>query len=374
MKKLMTPGPTNVRESVLRQLTRPVIGHQTRQFIKIMGDTRDKLKQLFQAQEAEFFILSGSGTLGMDMAISNVVEPDDLILTLTSGYFGERFVEVVKRHHGEPIVLPSRDWNEPVSPVEVQRVLDDSPKPIKAVTVVHNETSTGVVNPVREIGKIVKDYGAIYIVDGVSSLGGMDLDVNDWGIDICIATAYKAVAACPGLLLLTCSQQAVRALEDRRRRGVLVDNLFTDILEWKNVNDNPDVYFSIPATNEIYALNLAISEILKEGLSHRFTKHGRLAQMVREAFDEVGLDLYAKVSANASLSNTITVANVPDGRDREIIEELYSKNLVIAGGLGKLAGKVIRVAHMGNIDDNTVKKFSLLLESITRRSRLGKYR
>ena len=367
----MTPGPTNVAPGVLHMFLKPVLGHQIPEFINILKDTQVKLKKIFQAENQDIFILPGSGTLGMDASIANSIERGEKVLTLSSGYFGERLVDVVKRHGGIPISV-SVEWNKVIEPERVKEALKKH-EDIKAVVVVHNETSTGVVNPIREIGEIVRNYDdALYIVDAVSSLGGIDVKVDEWGIDVCVATAYKAIAAPPGLVLISCSDKVIDKLDKRESQ---VDTLFLDFLKWKRYTENPRGYFSIPPTNEIYALNEALKMIEEETLLERFGRHRKKAIKVRAALKSQGLKLYPEVNERF-LSDTITVTNInPANKTNDVIEDFHKHGIIVAGGLGeKLKGKVIRVAHMGNIDENTVEKFELLLGVIARENKIGKYR
>ena len=367
--KLMTPGPTNVAPEVLRMFLKPVLGHQIQEFIDLLNDTQEKLKCVFRAEKQHVFILPGSGTLGTDASIANSIERGEKVLTLSSGYFGERVVDIVERHGGIPIRV-SVEWNKVIEPRDVEEALKKD-KDIKAVVIVHNETSTGVTNPIREIGEIVRNYDALYIVDAVSSLGGIDVRVDDWGIDVCVATAYKAMAAPPGLVLISCSDKVIDKLEKRESQ---VDTLFLDFLKWKHYVEKPQEYFSIPPTNEIYALNEALKMIEEETLQKRFERHEEMAIKVRAALKSQGLKLYPEVD-DRYLSNTITVTNInPANKTNDVIEDFHKHGIIVAGGLGeKLKGNVIRVAHMGNIDENTVEKFKLLLDVIARKNKIGKY-
>lgn len=367
--KLMTPGPTNVDPRVLRMFLKPVLGHQILEFTDLLTDTQARLKNIFLAESQDIFILPGSGTLGIDASIANTIERGEKVLTLSSGYFGERVVDVVERHGGTPIQV-SVEWNKVIEPEKVKEALEDDEK-IKAVVVVHNETSTGIVNPIEEIGKIVRNYDALYIVDAVSSLGGIDVKVDEWGIDVCVATAYKAIAAPPGLVLISCSDKVIDKLKKRKSP---VDTLFLDFLKWKQYVEKPQEYFSIPPTNEIYALNEALKIIGEKTLRKRFEHHRKMAIKVRAALKLHGLELYPEVNERF-LSDTITVTNIkPPNKTNDVIEDFHKHGIIVAGGLGKLIGKVIRVAHMGNIDENTVEKFELLLGVIAEENKIGKYR
>ncbi|WP_456420089.1 pyridoxal-phosphate-dependent aminotransferase family protein [Methanocaldococcus infernus] len=336
-KLLMLPGPTIVPPEVLNAMSFPVIGHRSKEFSELFEDTVEKLKKVF-ITENDTFIITGSGTSAMDMAISNIVSKGDKVLNIITGNFGERFSKIVEAYKGESIKYEV-EWGDMADPKRVKELLEEN-EDIKAVTVVHNETSTGAKNLIEEIGKVVKDFNALYIVDTVSSLGGDYVNVDKFNIDICVTGSQKCLAAPPGLAGITVSEKAWEVIEKNDKVGFYLD-LKTYKKYYEEKRQNPYT----PAVNLIYALNVALDLILEEGIENRVKRHERLARATQEAIMAMGLELFAKEKAR---SITVTSIKYPEGIDdklREILNKKY--NIVVAGGQKHLSGKIFRIGHMG---------------------------
>ncbi|ADG13998.1 aminotransferase class V [Methanocaldococcus infernus ME] len=336
-KLLMLPGPTIVPPEVLNAMSFPVIGHRSKEFSELFEDTVEKLKKVF-ITENDTFIITGSGTSAMDMAISNIVSKGDKVLNIITGNFGERFSKIVEAYKGESIKYEV-EWGDMADPKRVKELLEENEE-IKAVTVVHNETSTGAKNLIEEIGKVVKDFNTLYIVDTVSSLGGDYVNVDKFNIDICVTGSQKCLAAPPGLAGITVSEKAWEVIEKNDKVGFYLD-LKTYKKYYEEKRQNPYT----PAVNLIYALNVALDLILEEGIENRVKRHERLARATQEAIMAMGLELFAKEKAR---SITVTSIKYPEGIDdklREILNKKY--NIVVAGGQKHLSGKIFRIGHMG---------------------------
>jgi alanine-glyoxylate transaminase/serine-glyoxylate transaminase/serine-pyruvate transaminase len=343
---LMIPGPTNVDPSVLRALSRPTLSHTSPEFVKIFEESLRDLKKLFMTNN-EVFVVTGSGTLALEMAVANAVEPGDKILNVVTGFFGQHFVKITKVHSAVSMVLEV-PWGKSVKPENVKDMLkkDD----YKAVTVTHVETSTGVANPIKEIGDTVKECSnAVYIVDAVCSLGGMEVRVDDWNIDICASGSQKCIGLPPGLGVLSVSNDVLKLLEARKSP---VSFWYGDFRNWLPVMRDPSVYFATPPVNMIYALSLALKILLNEGLERRFRRHHVLAEAFRAAMDALNLKLIAD---RAFAEDTLTATCYPDNFDDATFRtEMKRRGIVVASTLGPLKGKGFRVGHMGNVDRNDI--------------------
>ena len=338
-KLLMIPGPTMVPPEVLNAMAMPVIGHRTKDYGVLLEDTVEKLKKVFMT-ENDTFVITGSGTAAMDMAISNIIKRGDKVLTIITGNFGERFANIVNAYKGEAIKLEV-EWGDMAEPEAVKEILDKYDD-IKAVTVVHNETSTGARNPIKEIGEVVKDYDALYIVDTVSSLGGDYVNVDEFNIDICVTGSQKCLAAPPGLAAITVSEKAWEVIKKNDDKV----GFYLDLLAYKKYYDEKKQNPYTPSVNLTYALNVALDLVLEEGIENRVKRHERLAKATRAGLEAMGIELFAKERAR---SVTVTSAKYPEGIEdskfRGILSDKY--NIVVAGGQKHLAGKIFRIGHMG---------------------------
>lgn len=343
---LMIPGPTNVDPAVLRALSKPTLSHTSSEFVKIFKESLDNLKKVFMTNN-EVFVIAGSGTLALEMAIANIIEPGDKILNVVAGFFGQYFVKIAKAHGAVPTVLEV-PWGKCIKPDKVKAALKECD--YKAVTVTHVETSTGVVNPIKEIGEIVKEYSdAFYIVDTVCSLGGMEVRVDDWNIDICASGSQKCIGVPPGLALLSVSDEALKFLEKRKSS---VNFWYGDLRNWLPVMRDPSQYFATPAVNMIYALSEALKILLNEGLEQRFRRHHILAEAFRTAMDALNIKLVAEREYSA---DTVTAAYYPENiEDATFRSEMKRRGIVVASTLGPLKGKGFRVGHMGNVSQNDI--------------------
>ncbi|MBW9220018.1 alanine--glyoxylate aminotransferase family protein [Methanothermococcus sp. SCGC AD-155-N22] len=337
-KLLMIPGPTMVSSEVLNAMAYPIIGHRTEEFRTLLEDTVEKMKKVF-ITEGDVYIITGSGTAVMDMAIANTVDKGDKVLTICNGNFGERFSKIAEVYKGEVIKL-EYPWGKGAKPEDVKKILEENPD-IKVVTVVHNETSTGVRNPIKEIGEIVKDYDALYIVDTISSLGGDYVDVDKFHIDICVTGSQKCLSAPPGISAISISEKAWDVINNTESKSFYLDiKAYRDRFESKR--ESPYT----PAVSLIYALNKALDRILEEGLENRVKRHERLAKATVAGLETMGIELFAEEWAR---SITVTSARYPegieDGKFRGILSNKYK--VIIAGGQGQVSGKIFRIGHMG---------------------------
>lgn len=343
---LMIPGPTMVSPRVLRVMAKPVVSHVSSEFVEAFKEALKLTKKLFLTEE-KAFILAGSGTLGMEAAIANIVEPGDRVLCVENGFFGEKFKDIIRAHGGEVDQL-TFDWGDPIEVGLVKERLEE--RHYKAVTMGHVDTSTGIANPIDEVGAIVNDFGALYIVDTVCGIGAMPVKVDEWKIDICLTGSQKAIGAPPGLTLLTFSEDAWRSVEER---ATPVSDYYGDLRRWLPVMENPQRYFATPSVPLILALREALRIIIEEGLEKRWRRHEIIAEAVRRGVQSIGLGLFPREGYRA---NSLTVPKAPNGASEQNLRRLMREKyrVIIAGGLGKLAGKTFRIGHMGCVTTNDV--------------------
>jgi aspartate aminotransferase-like enzyme len=329
-------------------LGKQIVSHTSDEFTDALENALEMTANLFQTKGRPF-VLTGSGTLGMETAISNVVERGDKILCINNGYFGPRFAEIASAHGASSDSIEF-DWGRHAEPALVREKLEKGK--YKAVTVVHVDTATGIVNPIKEIGEIVKDFDTLYVVDTVCSMGGMEVQVDNWHIDVCLTGSQKAIAAPPGLTLLTFSERGQQIIE---RRKTPVEGYYVDLNRWKPVMQEPKSrsYFATPSVPLIISLREALSLLFKEGLQNRWRRHQILADAMRTGIETMGLKIFTEENFRA---NTLTVFEVPKGISDTDLRNTMKKtyNVICAGGLGKLKGIANRIGHMGMVTSSDI--------------------
>jgi alanine-glyoxylate transaminase/serine-glyoxylate transaminase/serine-pyruvate transaminase len=343
---LMIPGPTNVAPTVLGAMARPTLSHVSGSFANILKENLADLARIFKTNGL-ILPLAGSGTLGSEVALANVIEPGDKVLALSGGYFGDRLADVAATL-GAKVDKFQVPWGSVADPNEVERRLSSAD--YKALLAVHVDTSTGAANPVEKLGAVAKEKNALFIVDTVCSMGGMDVQVDSWGIDVCFTGSQKALGVPPGLAIISFGPNALKA---RDQRKAPIGTYYGDLKRWAPVMEDPTKYFATYPVNMIYALHQSCKMILSEGLDARFIRHARLAAAFRAALRSIGLRLLCEETASA---NTLTVAYYPEGvQDAEFRKTMAEKyGVVVAGGLGPLSQKGFRVGHMGNVNRNDI--------------------
>jgi len=356
---LMIPGPTNVAPSVLRAMCKPPLSHISQEFANTFKEALNSLKRVFMT-DSDVFVVAGSGTLALEMAIANIVEPSDKVLNTVSGFFGQYFVELSKVYGAVPHVLEV-PYGKAIKPEKVREALEMDD--YKAVTVTHVETSTGVANPIKEIGEIVRKYSdAFYIVDTVCSLGGMEVRFDEWGIDVCASGSQKCIGVPPGLALVAVSPKTLEYLEKRKTP---VGSWYGSFKNWLPVMRDPTKYFATPPVNMIYALHEALKLALDEGLENRFRRHHVLAEAFRAAIKALNLKIVAEEGYEAA---TVTAIYYPEGIDDiQFRNEMKNRGVVVASTLGPLKGKGFRVGHMGNVSQNDIAATIAAIETTLKR-------
>jgi aspartate aminotransferase-like enzyme len=327
-------------------MARPTISHTSLTFANLFKDAVTDLGRIFKTNGA-ILPLAGSGTLGAEVALANIVEPGDKVLAISGGYFGERLAEIAAAL-GARVDRLDVPWGSAARKEDVERKL--SIAAYKVMLAVHVDTSTGVANPVEELGALAQAKGVLFVLDTVCSMGGMDVQVDNWGIDVCFTGSQKALAIPPGMAIISFNSKALTVREERKTSP---RSYYGDIKRWTPVLQDPTKYFATPAVNMFYALHQSCKMILSEGLEERFARHAKLASAFRAGLRAMGLRLLCE---DAAASNTLTVAYYPDSMSdvdfRKTMAEKYG--VVVAGSLGPLKDKAFRVGHMGNVNRNDV--------------------
>jgi len=341
---LMIPGPTNVSSTVLEAMARPTLSHVSGSFANILKETLADLAQIFKTSGL-VLPLAGSGTLGAEIALANIVEPGDRVLAICGGYFGERLAEVATTL-GANVDKFQVPWGSVADATQVESQLASAD--YKAVLVVHVDTSTGAANPIQKFGILTKRRKVLFVVDTVCSMGGMDVQADAWSIDVCFTGSQKALGVPPGLAIISFSPKALKARDERR---LPIGTYYGDLRRWAPVMEDPTKYFATHPVNMIYALRESCRMILSEGLEARFARHRKMAAAFRAAMQSIGLRLLCDENTSAT---TLTVVEYPigvnDAQFRRTMADKYG--IIVAGGLGPLNQKAFRVGHMGNINSN----------------------
>ena len=340
-KLLMIPGPTPVVRAIQDEMGRETVAFGDPAFVSDFRELLAGLKKMLNCS-GEIFVISGSGTLAMEMAIANTTKKGDNILIVSHGYFGDRFIDLCKRK-GLNVDVLSAEWGKAVNPEEIRKKLTE--KSYAAVTVTHVDTATGAMAPVEEIGRVMKDFpDTLYIVDGVCATGGIREDVDGMGIDILLTGSQKAFGVAPGLAMVWADKKAM----ERRETLGAIPEYYCDFDLWLPIMHDPSKYFATPSINLIWAMKKAVEIIEEEGLENRYARHIKNARAMQSALEGLGFSILADPSCRAyTLSNVIYPEGTDDGKFRQILAE---EGVQVAGGLGPYAGKMFRLGHMGNID------------------------
>ena len=340
---VMIPGPTPVVNSIRAEMARDMQAFGDPRFVKDYKALIDQLGELFHCS-GQAFPLAGTGTLAMEMAVSNVTKRGDNVLIVSNGFFGDRFIEICERK-GLNVDVLAAEWGTAVSPEEIDKKLAE--KHYTAMTVTHVDTSTAVVAPIAAIGKVMEKYpDTMYIVDGVAATGAEYADVDGMNIDVMFTGSQKAFGVCPGMFILWAGK---KALERRKSLGTIPE-YYVDFEKWLPIMENPAKYFATPAINLVWALKEATDIIAEEGLQARYERHKKNALAVHKAVEAIGLTILAKPECRAvTLSDLIYPAGVDDAKFRAA---MLDEGVVVAGALGAYAGKAFRLGHMGNITIN----------------------
>ena len=337
---LMAPGPSPVADNVLKAMSIPTLGHMDPHCIKVMDAIQEQLRAVCKTKNTVTFPISGTGSAGMETVFANLVQPGDNALIVNNGVFSGRMVEVATRL-GAQVDQVESAWGTPVSVADVKAQF--AKKKYQIVAVVQGETSTGVNNPVAAIGEIVKGTDTLYIVDSVAALGGVDMRVDEWGVDAFYSGSQKCLSVPPGLAPASFSDRAMERIAQRKTK---VPNWYLDVsLIRKYWEGSPRVYHHTAPINMYYALHQALDNILSEGLDAVIARHKAMHERLVAGMRELGFELFVKEGAAPQVNLFTLPAGVDDAALRKCLRAEHK--IEVAGGLGPLAGKVIRVGIMG---------------------------
>lgn len=336
----MIPGPTPVHPRILGALARPTVSHVFPAFVEEFKKALLDFKTLCQSATGQPFIVAGGGTLSMEMGLVNVVAPGEKVLVISHGYFGDRFGDLAGSFGIQCDMLKS-EWGKAVPPEEVKKKL--AAGTYAAVTITHVDTSTGTLSPVEAYVELLRGRSEMVILDGVCATGGIDEKFDAWGLDVLLTAPQKAIGAPPGVALCLFSERAMA----KRKARTSIPAYYSDVMRWLPIMQDPGKYYSTPCVNEIVALGEALKMVHEEGLAARFARHGKIAKAVRAGLEAMGLKLF---TAPDCRGETLSVILLPEGvADMAFRKEMAGRGVVVAGGLGPIAGKAFRVGHMGNI-------------------------
>ncbi|MEM7370315.1 MAG: alanine--glyoxylate aminotransferase family protein [Bacteroidota bacterium] len=353
---LMGPGPSDVHSRVLKAMATPLIGHLDPEFVSIMDEVKSMVQATMQTENQLTFVVSAPGSAGMETCLVNLLEPGDEALVCIHGVFGVRMAEIAERC-GATVHRVEAEWGTPIDPQQVKDALETcSPK---LVAIVHAETSTGVLQPLDEISKMVHDAGALLVVDAVTSYCGTDLKVDEWGIDAIYSGTQKCLSAPPGLSPVSFSPAAVAALDNRTTK---VQSWFLDLSLVKNYWAGAKrAYHHTAPVSSVYALREAYRLVLEEGLEARFARHQRNHELLRDGLEAMGFEYLPAKAYRLPMLNAVKIpAGVDDATIRRRLLNEY--NIEIGGGLGAYAGKIWRIGLMG--ESSTPNHVNMLLSAL----------
>ncbi len=356
MKKnlLLTPGPTKLPDEICAALGRPIIHHRTPQFQDNLKTAFEGLKYVFQTQN-DICLLTSSGTGGMEASVANLLSPGDTAITVESGKFGERWTEICAAYGIKTKVIKVK-WGFSVKAEDIQKALNED-KSIKAVFTTLSETSTGTSTDIESIAKVMKNSNAVLVVDAVSGLGITDIQTDNWGVDVVVSASHKGLMLPPGLAFVSVSQKAWKYVETSK-----LPRYYFDFRACRKALTSVDTPFT-PAIGIVIALNESLKIFKEFGLQNMFTKCARLGKGVRAAAKALGLTPFADESC---ISSVLTAVNLPSSVDGEkLVKRMRDTyGITVAGGQDVLKGKIVRISHMGCIDEYDILTGISCLEKV----------
>jgi alanine-glyoxylate transaminase/serine-glyoxylate transaminase/serine-pyruvate transaminase len=344
---LMIPGPVEFDPAVLSALGAPTTGHLAGEFIEAFGQALERLRHVFQCTEGQPIVLAGTGTLAMDSAGANLIEPGDRALVVNTGYFGDRYGALLERYGAQVTHLRVPPGDRPaLDSVRVALSMG-----YKLMTVTHVDTSTGVITDIQSLAALARQTGTLCVVDGVCSVAGEELRMSEWGVDVAFTASQKAVGVPPGLALLMVGPRAIQVFQARKTP---VCNYYADWTNWLPVMQAYEArkpsYFATPAVNLVFALNVSLGQILQEGLEARIARHARLSKACKAGIQALGLGQVPLQPEYAA--NTMTAPRYPAGvNGADFLARAAKAGVTLAGGLHPaIRAEYFRIGHMGSVN------------------------
>jgi len=346
-KLLLIPGPTNLTPRVREVMAGPQIPHVGSSFFSMFKETVALARYVFRNEKGVQFVFTGSGTIGMESSVVSLVTRGDSTLTLMNGYFGHRMLMLNQVHgaHADSIDHPN---GEAADPDALRSQLQRNRYSVVFIT--HVDTSSSVINPVKELVEECQKAGVLSVVDSVCAIGGVPLDFDKLGADIVFTASQKALAGPPGAVLVAVSQRAIEYMEKRREP---IESYYMNLLKWKPIMDDPRMYLATPATQVIMALREAMLEVKEEGIENRWARHRRLGEMTRTGVEEWGQRFVAEEGHRADTVTSFWVQKENAGEIQGTLEKEHG--IVIARGLYEERDKMLRIGHFGILTTDTLR-------------------
>ena len=350
---LLGPGPSSVHPRVLQAMTLPLLGHLDPQFFRVMDDVCEMLRQVYRTENFMTVPLSSTGTGAMEAACVNLLEPGDAIIICRNGFFGDRLADIAQRCGAQTIILDF-EWGQPVALPALADALERHAN-VKAVGVVHGETSTGILTPLPEIVNLAHRHNALIVVDAVTSLGGHDLRMDEWDLDVCYSGTQKCLGAPPGLAPISFGPRAMQVIN---RRATPVQSFYFNLKDLESYWNQTRAYHHTTPISMTYALRESLRMLLEEGIENRIRRHARVAAALRAGLEAMGIGLLAAAGYRL---NPLTTALIPEGIEDATVRQrlLADYNIEIGGGLGQVRGRAWRIGLMGESAKET-NVFALL--------------
>lgn len=355
---LLNPGPVPVREEVMQRMTEPMISHRSDEFEDVYSQAQDGMNYVFErstvtgrssSSGGESLILNGTATMAMEAVVSNIVNDRSEVVSVVNGKFGRRFARIAERHAGN-VRRVEADWGESVALEHVQESVTSE---TDLVTMVHNETSTGILNPVWGVGRILEDYDALFAVDAVTSLGGDVFCIDNWNVDLVVTGSQKALETPPGLSAIYMKNHVRNHIKGE-------DAPFYEDLDWhirKSEQNQTPFTSAVPLFR---SLAKATEVIQEESLPSRIHRHHRQSRAFRRGFESLGLEIFPNPTDHTVLSNTVTAIKLPqqvrDGNVDSFFSAVQENGVSISGGQAHLGGEIFRVSNMGSLSSNDIVK------------------
>jgi alanine-glyoxylate transaminase/serine-glyoxylate transaminase/serine-pyruvate transaminase len=351
-KLLMIPGPIEFTPEVMRAMGMPTASHVAPNFVEVFGRALERLRQVFLCPSGQPFVIAGSGTLAMDIAAANLVEPGDRALVVNTGYFGDRFAAILARYGAQvsQVEAPAVGDAPPLDRVEAELEGGGT----KLMTVTHVDTSTAVAADVKGLAALGREYGVLVVVDGVCSVAGEELRQEEWGVDLTLTASQKAIGVPPGLALVVAGPRAMDAF---RQRKSSVGNYYADWTQWLPIMEAYEArrpsYFGTPPVNLIWALDVSLGQILEEGMEARFARHRRLSDALKAAIAALGMAQLPVSPDKAAV--TLTAPYYPAGVDAKVLGHINRAGVILAGGLHPaVRERYFRIGHMGAVSASDI--------------------
>jgi len=351
-KLLMIPGPIEFSPEVLRAMGMATTSHVAPNFIEAFGQALEWLRDVFLCPSGQPFVIAGSGSLAMDVAAANLIEPGDHALVVNTGYFGDRFAALLERYGATVTQVLAPALGDAPALEQVEAALKECD--FKLMTITHVDTSTAVCADVKGLAALGREYGALVVVDGVCAVAGEELRQEAWGVDLALTASQKAIGVPPGLALVVAGP---RAMEAFHRRKAPVGSYYADWTNWLPIMEAYEArrpsYFGTPAVNLVWALNVSLGQVLDEGMDTRFARHRRLSDALKAAITALGMK-QVPVSAERT-ATTLTAPYYPDGVDSSVLGHIKEAGIILAGGLHPdIKARYFRIGHMGVVSASDI--------------------